>query len=313
MVRRIRFHGWSAVELRSSKLRVVVVAARGPRIAFLGRPDGENLLLWQPGRYRRGKWDLMGGHRFWLTRPGADEAEETYAADNLPCEVTLERDGCVVSAPPIAGVRVQRSLCLRWRARDRLSIEHRIKNIGDMLWSGGAWGLTCTVPMPSTTYVVPLSDASTWDSASVTLFRRWGGTHSGRYDDAQFSFTADALVARSMGSENKRAIRAVPGIVAMHDPARGVLFAKRASYFRGAPYPLDSNLALYTGPDSFMVEMETMGPLVTLKPGESCVHEEEWVMRRASAVTAVSAASLIALYPASDPSREFPEQNRNMR
>jgi hypothetical protein len=291
-VRRIRFQGLSAVELLSPALRLIVVSTRGPRIAYLGRPNGQNLLLWRPGHYRRGDWDLMGGHRFWLTRPGADEAEETYAPDNERCDVTIQSDACLVSAPPVPGQRVQRAMRVRWLARDRVAIEHRIKNVGDMLWSGGAWGLTCTLPTPSTTYVVPLSDGSAWDNASVTLFRRWGGSHTGRHDDPQFSFTADALLARSLGEENKRAIRAGPGVIAMHDLERDVLFVKGAEYCRGAAYPLESNLALYTGPQSFMVEMETMGRLVTLKPGEEHVHVEEWLLRSAGGQEAPDAAAL---------------------
>ncbi|HRG57059.1 MAG TPA: hypothetical protein PLG56_13520, partial [Lacunisphaera sp.] len=76
VISRINFDGLDAVELRTRDLRLVALTAKGPRIAFFGRPAGDNLLLWAPGKYRRGAWDLMGGHRLWAARPGADEAEE---------------------------------------------------------------------------------------------------------------------------------------------------------------------------------------------------------------------------------------------
>ena len=63
------FDGMAAVELTTDALCLVAVAERGPRVAFLGRPGGENLLLWKPGKYGRGDWDLCGGHRVWVTRP----------------------------------------------------------------------------------------------------------------------------------------------------------------------------------------------------------------------------------------------------
>lgn len=281
-IKKIQFQGERAVELRTRELRLVATTGRGPRLALLSRRDGENLLYWAPGRHRYGEWDLMGGHRFWLARPGADEAEETYAPDNAACELRTTRDGFTLSPPAIAGVNIARSVTVRAVAANRLTIEHRVDNVGNMLWSGGAWGLTCTLPTPTTTYVIPLSDASTWDTASMTFFKKWGGTHTGSYDDPQFTMTADAVRIRSLGSENKRAFRAAPGIIALHDAARDVLFAKRSEWQRGGVYPMDSNLAVYTGENSFMVEMETMAPLVTLKPGESATHVEEWVLGAAT-------------------------------
>ncbi len=72
--------------------------AQGPRIAFFGRPGGENLLLWGPGKYKRKDWELMGGHRLWITRPGADEAEETYSPDNQSSDVSLDTTSFTVTA-----------------------------------------------------------------------------------------------------------------------------------------------------------------------------------------------------------------------
>jgi len=37
-------------------------------------------------------------------------------------------------------------------------------------------------------------------------------------------------------------------------------------------------MAFYVGPENFMVEMETMSPWVTLRPGETCEHEEIWLL-----------------------------------
>ena len=48
-------------------------------------------------------------------------------------------------------------------------------------------------------------------------------------------------------------------------------------------YPMGTNIALYVGPDNFMVEMETMGPVVTVKPGQVLAHRETWVLTTAKA------------------------------
>lgn len=278
------FGGEAAVELVTPVVQLIVVVARGPRIAFFGRPGGDNLLLWTPGKYKRGEWDLMGGHRVWIARPGADEAEETYATDNARCTLELLPDGVRVWGATDPNLRITRGLTIRALADDRLSIEHAARNESDMLFSGGIWVLTCTVPNANTTYLVPLGDGSAWDTATVVAFRTWGGGHgAGGFGDPQFTLTDDTFVLRPAGKENKRMIRADAGIVALHDPTRKLLFAKRAVYQPEGSYPMNTNIALYVGPDNFMVEMETMAPMATLKPGQSLLHTETWVLREAGA------------------------------
>lgn len=281
-VRRLSFQGDKAVELRTRTLRLVAVTSRGPRLAFIGRADGDNLLLWAPRKYRRGSWDLMGGHRLWTARPGADESEETYRPDNRACDASVTPTGFSITAPVDRETRLQRGFRVRADGADRVVIEHFATNTGDMLWSGGLWALTCTRPTPSTTYVAPLGDGSRWDYATIVAFHTWGGGHGGHgFDDPQFAFTRDQLVLRPSGRENKRMLKADAGILALHDPARDVLFAKHTPYEPHGAYPLATNLALYVGPDNFMVEMETMGPSITLKPGETLRHTEAWVLRPA--------------------------------
>lgn len=282
-IKRIEHEGLDAVELRTSALRIVALTAKGPRIAFFGRPGGPNLLLWAPGKYRRGSWDLMGGHRLWAARPGADEAEETYATDNEPCALQTAGGGFRVTGAPDPINRIRRGFALMAKG-NRVVIEHFLRNESDMLWSGGLWALTCTVPVKGSTYTLPLGDGSSWDYATIVSFRTWGGGHGGvGFEDPQFGFTRDAMVLKPSGRENKRMIKADPGIIAWHNPAQKLLFAKHAAFAPEANYPLGTNLALYVGPKNFMVEMETMGAFATLKPGQVLKHRETWLLADAKA------------------------------
>lgn len=297
-IKRITFEGLDAIELRTSALRLVAITARGPRLAFWSRPDGDNLLYWAPGKHRRGKWDMMGGHRLWATRPGADEAEETYATDNQPCEVETHARSFTLTGALDPVQRISRGFKVTLLESDCIAIDHFVRNESDMLWSGGLWALTCTVPAKEARYLVPLGDGSSWDSATVVSFRTWGGGHGGAgFEDPQFQFTQDAFVVHPSGRENKRMLRADAGIVALHAPAQQLVFAKQADYQPAGNYPLGTNVALYVGPDNFMVEMETMGPVVTLKPGQVLAHRETWVL--ATAKTAPTSKDLRGLFAAS--------------
>ena len=56
-VKEVMMEGETALELEAPGLRLVAIYKRGPRIAFWGRPDGENLLLWPAASgNERSKW-----------------------------------------------------------------------------------------------------------------------------------------------------------------------------------------------------------------------------------------------------------------
>jgi hypothetical protein len=271
----IEHAGLAAVELVERRSRIVIVHAVGPRIAWLSTRDGNNLLFWDDeGRHTRGAWRLYGGHRFWLTRPGADESEDAYQPDNEPCRVRELADGVAIIARPDRS-QIEKTITVRARPTG-WRVEHRVRNAGNMLWSGGAWALTCTLPRRSTQYHIPLgAPVGPWDVFTMVVPRRWGSGQTSRLADPQFRIGDDGIEARARGHEAKRMMFARQGTLQMRDPARGG-FEKRADVVAGARYPLGTNLAIYLGPASFMVELETMSPIATLAPGESLRHVEHW-------------------------------------
>lgn len=294
-IKRIKFGGLAAVELRTPQARLVVTINKGPRIAFWGRPDGDNLMLWKPGKYFRNKWELMGGHRLWVSRPGADEAEETYAPDNQPATAELGPKSFMVIAALDPVLQTQKGFTVTAVAADRIVIEHFVTNRSAMLWSGGLWAITSTLPTKGTRYTVPLGDGSAWDYATIVAIRKWGDNQGAKvFDDPQFALSTEAFHLVPGGVESKRMLKADAGVIGMHVPEQDLVFAKRAAYDPNGNYPLGTNLALYTGVNCFMAEMETMGPSVTLKPGATLTHTEEWVLR--SAKSEPTAAELRKLF-----------------
>ncbi|HWO19084.1 MAG TPA: hypothetical protein VNO30_09910, partial [Kofleriaceae bacterium] len=266
-IREIEHEGHRGVELLDGLgARMVVLSSIGPRIAWFGRAERDNLLYWDAaGEHRRGAWRLYGGHRLWVTRPLADESEEIYDPDNAPSRVEELEDGVRITSPPSA-LALERTLTIRAQG-GAWTVEHRLRNVGDLLWSGGAWALTCTRPSEDTVYRIPLGGGPPgWDVTTIVIPTRWGGGHTSRLDDPQITMTADAMEIRARDDEAKRMVLAPRGRLEMRDPARGV-FCKHAAYEPDGAYPLGTNLAVYVGPRRFMVELETMSPLRTLPPG----------------------------------------------
>jgi hypothetical protein len=280
-LREVEHAGHLGVELRDDEVQMIVLHSVGPRIAWFGLREQDNLLYWDSAaEHRRGSWRLYGGHRLWITRPLADESEEIYEPDNAPCRLERIPDGVCITSPPSA-LALEKSLAITVRDR-RWTIEHRLRNVGQLLWSGGAWALTCTAPRESTLYRVPLGGGPpAWDVATILIPLRWGGSHTSRLDDPQISLTADALELRPREDEAKRMLLAPRGRLEMHDPERGT-FCKEAPFDPDATYPAGTNLAVYVGPQRFMVELETMSPLRTLPPGATLTHAETWTLAASS-------------------------------
>jgi hypothetical protein len=271
------FNGRKSVEIITDSIHMVLTTDFGPRIVFWGRPRGENLLVWAPGKFTRGKWDLLGGHRVWASRPLGDECEETYRIDDRPCDVEEIDSGWKVTAPVDPYNNTRRGIAVRVVDDNRVEVDNFLTNAGDMLFSGGVWAITSTIPAGRTEYGIPLGDDSLWNYCTIVMYRQWD-EHTGSFNDPQFSFTPDMMLVHPGGKENKRCIQADKGIIAMHDPDRGVLFVKKVSYDRTRQYPYSCNMAVYIAPGNAMVEMETMGPEQMLKPGETIHNKETWLL-----------------------------------
>src|SRR5437868_2148268 len=106
--------GLATIELVEHHTRLVIVHEIGPRIAWFGDLERDNLLFWDAaGVHTRGSWRLYGGHRLWTTRPGADESEEAYAPDNDRCCVRELTSGVAITAPPDRP-QIEKRTCSRW-------------------------------------------------------------------------------------------------------------------------------------------------------------------------------------------------------
>ena len=126
-----RFDGLDALTFCQGRWRITAVSEMGPRIAFLG--EDENLLYWRKDGMVRGDWRLHGGHRVWLTRPMADESEDTYFADNAPCAVRLDGEILTLTAPAHPVHRLERGFTIEPLEEGRFRVTSFVKNTGELI------------------------------------------------------------------------------------------------------------------------------------------------------------------------------------
>lgn len=278
MIKETKFDGLNAVEVSTKEWKMVMVTECGPRIAFLGKHSGENILYWDKDGVKRGEWTLHGGHRVWVTRPYADESEDTYMEDNDPCEVVIKDNSIIASSPVHSFTKLARGIKVEILGNDTFRVTNMIENQGSLIYSGGVWSPTCINPEGKTIFVDLGEDNVTWDLVKIVIPRIFAGNEV-LINDEQITFTEDQMIVKPMGVLTKRCVRAPKGKVYLEWPEKNIVFAKQAAFNRNGNYPLDDcNIAVFVGQDNWMAEMETFGEEQVIRPSETITNEEIWTL-----------------------------------
>lgn len=278
MIQKTIFDGFEALEVVTKKIHLVLVTECGPRVAFFGKPKGENILYWDKDGPNRGDWKIYGGHRVWLTRPFADESEDTYLADNDPCDIEVGEDYVIATAPPHPMNRLSRGMKVEVLTEDTIKVTSFIRNDSNMIYSGGVWTPTCINPEGKTIHVKLGEDNTTWDIVKIVIPRVYGGDEV-KINDPQVTFTEDEMIVKPSGTLTKRCVSSPKGEIYTCWPKENLTFTKKVKYIRDARYPLDGcNMAVYVGKDNWMAEMETYGVEQSIRPGETIENEETWIL-----------------------------------
>jgi hypothetical protein len=274
MIKKIDFDGLSAVEIRTSKITAILIYEIGPRIAFFGKAEGENLLYWEKDGMQRGQWKLYGGHRVWITRPGADESEDTYIPDNELCSLSITGNTIIAISPANQLNQLERGMELEVLAEDCIKVRNFVINRGTLIYSGGVWSPTCVNPADKK-IVIPLgNDESTWDVVKMAIPRVFAGNTTMLEDD-QVSFCGNDLVVVPKGRVMKRVCSAPKGRIRLE--CGDYAFEKHSPYNRLLRYPFEGcNTAVFVGKDNFMAELETYGGESDIIPGAMIENIEFW-------------------------------------
>jgi hypothetical protein len=277
----ITYRGWGKVVRIANRTSLLLVLAKvGPRILYYGLHGGENQLhefLDHAGLIGDGQYHSYAGHRLWVS----PEVERTYYPDNFPVQVTQLREGIrfiapMENAPP--GTGLQKEVEVRLASEGtHVTLLHRVKNQGSVPTEMAPWALTvmegggrAILPLPprqamSKQHLLPEGVVGLWSYTDLA--------------DARWKLGTQYLQLTTEASPEARFREQMLGL---YNPSgwaayfrSGHLFVKRAAPELGRTYPdFGCNFETYTEPG--FLELETLGPLRTLKPGETAEHVEHW-------------------------------------
>lgn len=275
------YGGWpNSYFLSNDSVELVVLADVGPRVIRYGFRDGENQFhecAGQAGFCGGDEFRLYGGHRLWAW----PEVERTYFPDNRPVDVATHPSGATFTAPvesEAPGTSLQKEISIELSEQGSgVRLVHSITNHAQVPAQLAVW--TPTVMRPGGRAILPLPPRAAMDKnhfQSVSPLTLWSFTD---FTDSRWALGQEFLQLIQQEHPTGRFPEQMSGIFS---PAEwgvyvrsGCVFLKRAKVVPGAQYPdFGCNFELFT--NSEFLELETLGPLVTLQPGKTAQHVEHW-------------------------------------
>jgi hypothetical protein len=277
----IAYQGWkTAVRISNGTVQVVVLTEVGPRILFYGFCGGENEFHEIPEHSGKGGdriFRVYGGHRLWVS----PEVACTYYPDNVPVSFRKADKGFVFAAPPESespGTNLQKEIEIQLaETGSRVTVTHRIRNLGRKATRMAPWALSvmagggkAILPFPPR---APISPGTLLPNGVLAL---WSYTDLA---DPRWRISTNYI---QLYQDRNSASKFKEQMTGIFNPfgwgayfRNGHLFVKKANVEKGSKYPdFGCNFEIYTDPHS--LELETLGPLRNLKPGETAEHIEHW-------------------------------------
>jgi len=274
------FHGLPTRILENEFLRLEYLAEAGPRLVRLF-PAGsaQNLLAEAPETFWEtpyGRFYIRGGHRLWHA---PEKMPRTYMPDNTGLVITDLPDGVRLEGPKEPDSGICKTMTVRLHAgRPSLTIEHTLLNAG--LWAVelAPWAITQmrlggTAVFPQ--QVGQLDDEGLLPNRQLTLWPYTQLADTRLHLDDDYILVGPDVAARpcKIGAFNRRGWLAY----LLDD----VLFVKRFPVHDGRPHPdFGCNAEIYVNDQC--LELESLGPLALLPPGQTVSHTETWELIRLS-------------------------------
>ena len=269
------FYGLRTRTIGTKYLRLEYLAEAGPRIVrLILEGSNENMLAELPNNVVQtpfGVFHFYGGHRLWH----APEAmPRTYFPDSNGVIVEDLTDGVRLVQPtaePHTGIRKSIEIHLH-SDRAALTLVHRLQNEGTQSVEFAPWAITQmkqggVAILPQT--VGPVDTIGLLPNRQLVLwpYTSWHDPRLGLKDDLVLIDAQPKLPPCKIGYLNRR------GWIGYL--RKGMLFVKRFDAQLDRAHPdYGCNAETYCN-DQF-IELETLGPLAKLQPGDSTTSKETW-------------------------------------
>ena len=293
-----QYEGWDAVRLANSDAELVVTTSVGPRIihySLTGGPNAFQVIPETRGQTGGSEWQPYGGHRLWHA---PEVKPRSYFPDTGAYGTPIMDGGTlVISSPAESTTGIQKEMRVTLAASGpAVKVEHRLTNHNVWPVTLSVWALSIVanggkVVLPQEPFVshddelVPARPLVLWKFTDMADPRwRWGTKY------VTLAQRDDLGTAQKIGIYNKLGWGAH-----VTDTQAFILSIQPAAGSPATLADMGSNFETFT--KGAFQELETLGPLTTLTPGESVSHTENWYLGKLSGPTDTDAALDTMLLP----------------
>jgi hypothetical protein len=278
-VEKTQYKGWrNCYRVSNGEVELVVTGDVGPRVIRFGFVGGQNLFKEYPeqlGKAGEDKFQLRGGDRVWKA---PEDPVATWAPDNVSVEITVTPTGLVARAPiePLTGLQKEIEVSMATSGSE-VTVSHRITNRSLFPLEFAPWVLTMMAPGGTAITAFPPRGKHPINLEATNPLVMWAYTNLA---DKRWTFTRKYLALRQ-DPNNAEAQKL--GLFNRDTWAayllNGEAFVKRTTADSTQTYT-DFGCSFETFTNNEFLEIETLGPLTKVSPGQTVAQVEGWTLHR---------------------------------
>ncbi|MCL2088173.1 MAG: hypothetical protein FWH14_01685 [Oscillospiraceae bacterium] len=269
------------LKMANSICEVYVTVELGPRVIGYNLVGKENIMFQDTDRaimqdgaefdryYGDGsKWYIYGGHRLWVS---PEHPVKSYYPDNDEVEHEIIGNTVILKNTPQKGNNIQYTITLSLAENSsKLDVKHEIKNTAQTEQTFAPWALT--VMAPGGTGITPMPKTATGLLANRVL-SLWD--YSPMNDKRVYWGRDFITLTHDKNAEHpfKYGINLVDGWAAYLN--KGQVFLKKFIHNNDGTYP-DYGVSFESYTCAAFQEVESLGEIKTVKPGDIVSHSESW-------------------------------------
>lgn len=260
------------VEVDLGPYRIAVATTFGPRVTGFRLGEAPELfaILGPEVVIEHRDSDVYrprGGHRLWAA---PENPPVTYAADDTPCEVSIDEDRVTITAP-VDGAGIGKQILVEWDGAN-VEVGHTLTNAGAEVVDVAPWAITQVALGGKAIIPIGGDDSGNGLTANRSLVL-WPYTD---LTDPRVAWRHDAVVIDA-GTGPALKIGSGPRPGRLGYLSNGLLFTKTVAA-AGAGVYSDREAVGQVYVEEMFCELESLGPIVHLLPGEAVVHHEIWAI-----------------------------------
>ncbi|HLK66347.1 MAG TPA: hypothetical protein VKU19_23095 [Bryobacteraceae bacterium] len=279
-IEKVDFRGWpNSYRMSNGTVDLIVTGDVGPRIMRYGFVGGQNLFKLfadQLGKSGERDWQPRGGHRLWFA---PEDPVRTYASDNASVYVETGGNSLEAVGRVEAWTGLEKRIVVKMsESGTGVQVVHHIRNAGSEPFELAPWALTMMAPGGIGIHGFPPRGTHPEELAPTNPLVMWAFTN---LSDTRWMLLEKYLVlCQDPNNANPQKLGSFNADTWGAYLLNEEVFLKRTRpHGQASSYP-DYGCSFETFTNEDFLELETLGPLTVLQPGQTATHTERWSLYR---------------------------------